>query len=335
LRILLLVNGSASSVTLRARVVIHKSLAADHQVTVAETSRPGHAATLAQSAVSKGLDAVVVLGGDGTVNETANGLVGSSTALGVLPGGSTNVFARTIGMTNDPIEATGELLSAMASPGGGVERVGVGNAGGRRFLFHCGLGFDAAVVEQVERRSHLKRYLGHTFFAYSAIRTWATGYDRHHPHFSLSLKDVSGRRTDLDNGYFAIVMNTSPYTFVGERAFDLAPGTDLTSPLSVVELRSISAPLLGMLAARTLRRGGESPQGPLRKVPPGYAGKALLVRDIKEVSAVAVGSEPFPYQVDGEPIGRAKRLDLRWEPEALELITPVTAAGRDAGRWSL
>ena len=328
MRILLVVNESASSVTLRARVVIQKSLAADHQVTVAETSRPGHAATLAQSAVSKRLDAVVVLGGDGTVNETANGLAGSSTALGVLPGGSTNVFARTIGMTNDPIEATGELLSAMSSPGGGVERVGLGNAGGRKFLFHCGIGFDAAVVEQVDRRSHLKRYLGHTFFGYSAIRTWATGYDRHHPHFSLTLKDLKGRNTDLDDGYFAIVMNTSPYTFVGERAFDLAPGTDLSSALSVVQLKSISAPTLGMLAARSLHRGATSLHGPSRRGLPGYAGKALLVRDVSRVSAVAVGSEPFPYQVDGEPIGRASRLELRWEPDALNLIVPVTTAGR-------
>ncbi len=325
-------NESASSVTLRARVVIHKSLAADHQVTVAETSRPGHAATLAQSAVSKGMDAVVVLGGDGTVNEAANGLAGSLTALGVLPGGSTNVFARTIGMTNDPIEATAELLAAMASPGGGVERVGVGNAGGRRFLFHCGLGFDAAVVEQVERRSHLKRYLGHTFFAYSALRTWATGYDRHHPHFSLSMTDVSGRTADLDNGYFAIVMNTSPYTFVGDRAFDLAPGTDLTSPLSVVELASISAPLLAMLAARTLRKRTEPSKAPWRGTLPGYSGKALLVRDVKELYAVAAGSEPFPYQVDGEPIGRASRLDLWWEPDALGLIVPVKVADPDGRR---
>src|SRR3984957_10210417 len=97
MRLLLLVNASAASVTARARVVIHKSLSADHEISPAG-----------------GLDAVSVLGGDGTLNEAANGLAGSATALGVLPGGSTNVFARTIGMTNDPIEATGELLTALS-----------------------------------------------------------------------------------------------------------------------------------------------------------------------------------------------------------------------------
>ena len=102
-----IVNESASSVTARARVVIRKALSADHEVTVAETSRRGHATRLAQGAAAHGLDAVVVLGGDGTLNEAANGLAGTDTALGVLPGGSTNVFARTIGMPNDPVEATG------------------------------------------------------------------------------------------------------------------------------------------------------------------------------------------------------------------------------------
>src|SRR5262249_37658878 len=160
---------SASSVTARARVVIQKSLAADHEVSVAETSRPGHATHLAQGAAAKGTDAVIVLGGDGTLNEAANGLAGTQCALGVLPGGSTNVFARTIGMTNDPIEATGELLAALGTGLGGIESVGLGNVNGRRYLFHVGVGFDAAVVAQVERRSAIKRYLGHAFFAYAAI----------------------------------------------------------------------------------------------------------------------------------------------------------------------
>src|SRR5688500_1023085 len=114
MRVLLVVNPSASSVTARGRVVIQKALSADHEVTMAETSRRGHAARLAQGAAADGVDVVVVLGGDGTLNEAANGLAGTPTALGVLPGGSTNVFARTIGMANEPIEATGQLLAAMA-----------------------------------------------------------------------------------------------------------------------------------------------------------------------------------------------------------------------------
>src|SRR5262249_51649139 len=109
-RLLLVVNASASSVTARGRVVIQKALSADHTVTVAETNRRGHATRLAQGAANDGVDVVVCLGGDGTLNEIANGLAGTDTALAALPGGSTNVFARTIGLPNDPIEATGALV---------------------------------------------------------------------------------------------------------------------------------------------------------------------------------------------------------------------------------
>src|SRR3954453_2832541 len=112
-KVLLVVNSSASSVTPRTRVMIQKALSADHEVTLAETSRRGHATRLAQGAAADGVGVVVVLGGDGTLNEAANGLAGSATALAALPGGSTNVFARTLGLPDDPIEATATLLAAL------------------------------------------------------------------------------------------------------------------------------------------------------------------------------------------------------------------------------
>src|ERR1700694_4362073 len=121
MRLLLLVNTSASSVTPRGRVVIQKALSADHDVHVTETGRRGHATRLALGAAAEKVDVVVVLGGDGTLNEAANGLAGTETALAVLPGGSTNVFARTIGLAHDPIEATGQLLGALARPAGGAQ----------------------------------------------------------------------------------------------------------------------------------------------------------------------------------------------------------------------
>src|SRR5918999_809895 len=165
MRALLIVNPTASSVTSRARVVIQKALAADHDLTVAETKRRGHAERLARGAANDGADVVVLLGGDGTLNEAANGLVGSSTALAPLPGGSTNVFARTLGISRDPLEATGQLLASLHRRS--YRRIALGNVNGRRFLFHTGLGFDAAVVAQVERRQHLKRYAPQPLFVAS------------------------------------------------------------------------------------------------------------------------------------------------------------------------
>jgi len=314
LRLLLIVNASASSVTARARVVIQKSLSADHELSVAETSRQGHATRLAQSAAARGTDAVVVLGGDGTLNEAANGLAGTDCALGVLPGGSTNVFARTIGMTNDPIEATGELLSALAAGPGAFRPVGLGRAGDRRFLFHVGVGFDAAVVSQVERRSTVKRYLGHAFFAYTALAAWAR-YDRRHPQFDLLVTRRDGSETRIDGGFFAIVMNTNPYTFLGERPFNLAPGTTLDTPLAVVVLQTLGAPTVLALAAAALRTSAEAGR------PPAAPRRARIVTDV--VSATLVGRRRVPYQMDGEPLGDVDGLAFAWEPGSLRLVAPA------------
>src|SRR6266542_4100194 len=130
MRILLIVNTTASSVTARARVVIAKALAADHELTVAETTRRGHAERLAHGAANDGFDVVVAMGGDGTLNEAANGLAGTITALAPLPGGSTNVFARTIGIARDPLEATGPLLASLHRHS--YRRIGVACVTGRR-----------------------------------------------------------------------------------------------------------------------------------------------------------------------------------------------------------
>ncbi|HTH04701.1 MAG TPA: diacylglycerol kinase family protein, partial [Ilumatobacteraceae bacterium] len=182
--------------TARSRVVIQKALSADHDVTLAETNRRGHATRLAQGAAAEGVDVVAVLGGDGTQNEAANGLAGTQTALATLPGGSTNVFARTIGLPNDPIEATGVLLDALAKRS--IRRIGLGSVNDRYFLFHTGVGFDAAVVGRVERQATLKRWAGHPLFVWAGLTTWLRGYDRRHPHFGLTFPDGEA----VPDGYF-------------------------------------------------------------------------------------------------------------------------------------
>ncbi|HET6665535.1 MAG TPA: diacylglycerol kinase family protein, partial [Acidimicrobiales bacterium] len=240
MKLLLLVNESASSVTPRSRVVIQKALAADHDVTLAETSRRGHATRLAQGAAADGVDVVVVLGGDGTLNEAANGLARTACALAPLPGGSTNVFARTIGLPNDPIEATGVLLDALARRS--IRRVGLGSVNGRYFLFHTGVGFDAAVVEQVERRAGLKRYAGQPLFVFAGFDTWIRHYDRSRPRFAVHHADGAV----IDDAYLTIVLNTNPYTYLGNRPLNLAPEATLDRGLASVTLRT-------MAFARTMR----------------------------------------------------------------------------------
>ncbi len=303
--VLLLVNSSASSVTARARVVIRKALSADHDVTLAETTRRGHATRLAMGAAASGTDVVVVLGGDGTLNEAANGLAGTETALAPLPGGSTNVFARQLGLPDDPIEATGVLLEALDQ--GSCRPIGLGVVNGRYFLFHVGVGFDAALVAQVERRAALKRYAGHALFAYAGLDTWARHYDRTRPHFSVHHADGSV----VDDGYMTVVLNTNPYTYVGNRPFNLAPDATLDRPLVAVTVRSLRSLRFLRLMASALGNGAR-----LRS--------SRWVDYRPDVSQLTMrGFGPFPYQVDGDYLGEIDELEFRHEPDALRLVMPV------------
>ena len=304
MKLLLLVNSSASSVTARSRVVIQKALSADHDVTLAETSRRGHATRLAQSAAGSGTEVVVVLGGDGTLNEAANGLAGSACALAPLPGGSTNVFARTIGLPNDPIEATGDLLGALAIRN--IRRVGLGVVNGRYFLFHVGMGFDAAVVAQVERRAGLKRYAGHPLFVYAGFDTWIRHYDRSRPRFAIHHAD--GRV--IDDGYLGICLNTNPYTYLGNRPLNLDPDATLDRGLSMVTLRTLAF-------ARTMRIIG-SALGAGR-----YLRNNRWTDFAPDVASVTIeGYGPFPYQVDGDHLGDTEQLSITHAPDILDLVMP-------------
>jgi diacylglycerol kinase family enzyme len=301
-KILLVVNSSASSVTARGRVIIQKALSADHDVTLAETTRRGNATKLARNAALSGVDVVVVLGGDGTLNEAANGLVGTDCALATLPGGSTNVFARTLGLPNDPVESTAVILDALDRDA--IRRVDVGSVNGRSFLFHTGVGFDAAVVERVEKRAALKRYAGHPLFVWSTLMTWARGYDRSKPHFTVHYPDG----TTVD-GLFTLVMNTDPYTFLGNRPLHLTDAVGLDAPLAAITLKTLSLRTLLPLVAGALR--GRTVR----------SGKRVDVR--AGLDGVRITSdEPFPYQVDGDHLGDVTELVFRHEPGALRLVCP-------------
>lgn len=312
MRILLVVNPSASSVTARRQVVARRMLADRHDVEMAETNRRGHATKLALDAARNGTDAVVVLGGDGTLNEVANGLAETQCALAPLPGGSTNVYARAIGLSDDPIEALHATLESLEARS--IRSVSLGSINGRYFLFHVGIGWDAALVAEVERHAEMKRYLGHALFIYAGLRTFFSTYDRATPHFRMSLPHGEL----IENGYFAVCLNVNPYTFVGARPFNLSPAATLDNGLSTVCLRSMrTGPFLKLMSAALgsgagLRRG--------RQVD--------LHDDLDAASVVAYGD--VPYQVDGDYLGTIDRLELRAHRAAMRLVVPLNPEARGA-----
>jgi diacylglycerol kinase family enzyme len=310
LKILMVVNSFASSVTARNTVVVHRRLSRGHEVEVVETNRRGHATRFAHDGARRGVDVVIGFGGDGTLNEVATGIAGTDTALGVLPGGSTNVFARTLGMPNDPVDAADHLATGIDA--GAIEPIGLGQVNGRYFCFHTGVGFDAAVVERVEAHGSLKRWLGHPLFIWAGVTTWLTGYDRRRPHFRLhdGAEGADAEQPAVD-GYFTIVLNTNPYTYLGNRPLDLSPAATLDRGLVAITFTKMTAPsLLGSLAG-ALRGGGVQPADHLD-----------IRTDVRHL--VVENETPFPYQVDGDALGSTTRLDFVHVPDAVRLVRPLT-----------
>ena len=301
MRVLLIVNSFASSVTAKNTVVVHRRLSEHHDVQVVETNRRGHATRFAEDAARRGIDVVVAYGGDGTLNEVATGLATTGTALAVLPGGSTNVFARTLGMPNDAIEAVDLILDAMDRDD--ISPIGLGRANDRYFTFHTGLGYDAAVVKWVEQRAALKRYAGHPLFVLAALKTFFADYDRKRPHFSLSFDDGS----TVDGGYFSVVMNTNPYTYLGNRPLDLVPATSLDTGLSVVTFRTMK-PTHVISTLVSALKGGGVPEKPWLDVRSGV--RSVVAHDVRS----------FPYQLDGDYLGETREIRFEHVPEVLRMV---------------
>jgi diacylglycerol kinase family enzyme len=177
---------------------------------------------------------------------------------------------------------------------------------GRCFLFHTGVGFDAAVVREVERRDVLKRWAGHPLFVYATAATWFRRYRRRPAHFSVTLEDGSV----VPDAVFAVFLNTNPYTFFGNRPIDLSPGSGLDQPLSVVIFRDLKMiTLLPSLGAAIRGRGVRESR------------RVLDRRDQRIV--IVTANPPVPYQVDGDDLGDASRLEFRWTPHALWLVVPI------------
>jgi diacylglycerol kinase family enzyme len=303
MRVLLLVNATASSVTARKRVMIRSTLAARHEVEVAETSRRGHATRLARAAANDHFDVVAVLAGDGTLNETADGLLHTDTALAPLPGGSTNVYARTLGIKADALDSTHDLLSSLDRRM--FKRIGVGIANRRPFLFHTGIGFDASVIRRVERYGELKRYASHPLHVVAAVEAFLRK-DGTRAHLEVELDTGE----TLDDVRFAIVSKTTPYTYLGRLPLNVAPEAGLDQPLVLTAFRTLDALTLVGGAASAMRRGR-------------FLRRRAGIDNRSDLHRIIVrGAEPFPYQVDGDDVGDTERLELSYEPDVLTIVVP-------------
>jgi diacylglycerol kinase family enzyme len=307
-RLRLIVNPIASSMSERRLQFVQATLAAGHTIDVVTTSARDHARELARDAADDGVDVVVVAAGDGTLNEAANGLVGTETALAPVPGGSTNVFARAIGYGNRLERAAERLLVALDR--GSIHRVGVGAANGRHFLFHLGAGFDAAVVARIEARPRVKRYAAHPAFAVATVRTLRRGYDRVNPIVRVRLPDGSQHES-----FFTVVSNVAPYTYVGPRRMLLTRDASLERALALTSLTRFTVVDVANTFSSTVAGAARLARDPT----------VVQRADLESLRLTAIGAgagERFPWQVDGDYLGEVDRLSIEYQPDCLTVVVP-------------
>ena len=307
-RVLVVSNPRATATTVRQRDLLVHALAADAKLEVEETANRGHAAALACRAMRDGVDVVVALGGDGTVNEVVNGLLTDGThpgvpRLGIVPGGSTNVVARALGLPNDPFEATSVLIDAMNSDR--RRPIGLGQADDRWFVFAAGLGYDAAVVAAVEAHRRRGRTSTHALYVRTAVRTYFK-QDRRSPAVTLEFAD-GGTVAGL---YFALVTNCDPWTFLGERPVSPTPRASFDTGLDVYARTRMGATGILLAAARMIA-------APRRAAARNKGFGSRLEHDLAEF--VLRAERPLPFQVDGDALEHRQQVRFRSVPRALEV----------------
>jgi diacylglycerol kinase family enzyme len=287
-RMLIIVNPYATTVSDRLKNLVVYALRSSYEVDAIDTEARDHATELTREAAAQGYDVVVAFGGDGTVNEAANGLAGSGTPLTCLPGGRANVYCRMLGIPNDVVDATEHLLRI--ADDWRPRRVDIGHVNGRKFVFSAGTGLDASVVEWVDAHPRIKARLGEWYYTWTGINTFTRRYLVHPPR----LEAVVG--SERVPGVTAIVQNATPYTYFGSRPVEMADGATLTSGdlAGVVLVRARPTTVPTIIWRSLSRRARVSRHRQIRA----FSGaQALSVRSLDD--------RPLPLQVDGDYIGEA------------------------------
>jgi diacylglycerol kinase family enzyme len=300
-------NPRATTTTPRQRDVLLHALAAEAKLDVEETRNRGHAAALACRAMRDRFDGVIALGGDGTVNEICNGLLTDGVhsevpALGIVPTGSTNVFARALGIPNDPVDATAFLLDALEARR--TRSIGLGRADDRYFVFTAGLGYDAAVVADVENQRRRGKKSTHSLYVRLAVQRFFK-LDRRNPQIAAEL--AGGRR--IDDLYWALVTNCTPWTFLGSREISPTPEASFDTGLDLYARTRMGLP--GVLWDATRWNLGK----PSLKAEH-FGGR--LEHDQQELTLRC--ATPQPFQVDGDYLGKRSEIVFRAVPNAVRVF---------------
>ena len=302
-RMLVIVNPYATTVSDRLKNLVVYALRGRYEVNAVDTEARDHATELCREAAREGYDVVVAFGGDGTVNEAANGLVGSDTALFPLPGGRTNVYCRLLGIPVDVVDATEHLLGLAHD--WRPRRVGVGQVNDRYFLFSAGVGLDASVVERVDAHPRLKARVGEWYYAWTGVRTFNRHYLWRPPQLATELGE------ETVNGVTTILQKAEAYTYFGDREVTMNAGASLDrGDLAGVVLQRASPIDIPTITWRALSRRARLARH--RRVHP--------FADVSQLRVTSRDERPMPLQVDGDYIGEVHEARFEAHADAMLIV---------------
>jgi len=308
-RMLIIVNPYATTVSDRLKNLVVYALQARYEVEAVDTEAAEHAIEIGREARNGGYDIVVAFGGDGTLNEVANGLAGTDVPVSVLPGGSTNVVCRTLGIPNDVVDATEHLIGI--ADDFHPRKIDLGRCNGRHFVFACGVGLDATVVKRVDAHPRLKARARQWYYTWAAI----SGFYRHYLRDPVRLElDVDGEKHE---GVTAIAQNSDPFTYFANLPIRICEDVGLDDGrLSMALLERAKQRDMIPIAARVLSRRLHASRH--RKIDEFDDVERAVVRSI---SLDQDGQpRPFPVQVDGDYIGEHAELAFSIHPQALTIV---------------
>ena len=307
MRGILIVNPHATTMDGNTPELVARSLAGLVDLDVRQTRYRGHARELAAEADT---DLVLVLGGDGAVNETVNGIMsrpaglsGSALPLiGVIPGGGGNVFARALGLPLGTEAAIGRIRDVIAA--GSYRTIGLGLAGDRYFTFSADLGWDAEVMDEMDQLRETGRRQSTTLYLRTIVRQFFRGTDRRVPALTLERDG----QPPVDGLFMTVVTNRSPWTYFRGRALLPVPNPDLNSGLDLLALRRLRLGTIVSLVSQLLWVRSRPPRGRYLLSMPGL--ESLVIRSAR----------PIAFQVDGEYLGETKAVEFRFVPHAIRVV---------------
>ena len=315
MRAVLIVNPTATSTTTARRDLLAHALKSRLQLTVEHTRHRGHGGEIAQAAVQDGVDLVVVHGGDGTVSNVVNGLLGRPgqlptghvPALAIVPGGSANVTARSLGIPPGPVDATNQLIWLLDRYGRekNWRRIGLIDCGEHWAVLNAGMGVDAEAVAKVEAQREKGIKVTPSRYIRAAVLA-TVAYSRKEPRLTVELPG----RAPISGVYFVFVSNATPWTYANDRPMWTNPGTSFESGLGVFGVTRLKVvPSLRLVAQMFSRQ-------------PKLEGDQVVRDDDAACVRVTCADPPMAAQFDGDYLGVREQMTFRAVPDALDVVAP-------------